>query len=91
MTKKQIYSFLASIPEERIIETLRNNDFKLAKEYWGETIKYYQCPTCGEIQKGKNCCKGESGVSRYPIHTWKYHLQKMIVAQDILEYLRRTE
>ena len=91
MKPNEIIDFLST--QSNIFELLREDEFKLAKEIWGEKVftYYYDCTRVWEAWEVGTMDKYD--FKPIELAEYEYHLQQMILLKDeeLIPYLRGFE
>lgn len=91
MNKKEIYELLKNYPKE-IFHHLTKDNFKLAKEFWGEdqlTITYDDDKSHKEFGGILSYNYDESGCMKWEGKEYLYYLQKTAISKEQLKYIKR--
>ncbi len=60
---------------------------EFAKAFWGEEVEDVRCSYCIEVDYPScSVCKDEVEVE---LAEWQYHLQKMVLCEEPLDYLKK--
>lgn len=78
---------LLSNPEHILCELVKD-DFKLAKEIWGDGVLLDDDDFASAMFDGRDVYQFDDGFST--LRRWQYHLQQLIISPDPVAYIQEN-